>query len=132
MTFPSSSSSSSILMFSFQSNTTKTCFVLIFLDKPSFPLINSLKICCRLNCSYRVAIRSTIQLIPFHNLQLRLKTQLPVYIQDEHLGHCLFLPLPVCHFASCWYYIIYKEKFVREKMEISQNVRVVLSVYEVA
>ena len=57
--------------FSFQSNL-KNYFVLIFWDKPSFPPINSLNICSRINYGQSVVTRSSIQLyrVPFPNSQL--------------------------------------------------------------
>ena len=121
-----------VLFQCFQSNTMNTCLVLIIWDKPSFPPINSLKIWCRINCSWRVITSSTIQIFTFPYLTTATQTQrncqlhpvpLPSYCvltfktSDLFKGSCAGNNGDSPTFANCTVYIWSTLKTV-EKMSI--------------
>ena len=109
-----------MLVSTFQSNTMKTCFVLIFWDKPSFPPIKLLNTCCKINCSYRVVTSQPSWTLYLSTTPTATHTQLPGAFSS---------PMPLlCHLAACWDFLI----ALQGKMEISQHSRVVLSIYKAA
>ena len=99
-------------------------FCFDFLDKSSFPPINPLKICCRINWNYTVVTSSTTNFIPFHNLhKLRPTTQLPDTLHPASLPSCCVL----------WFLIALQIKMCGGKQWKSLNIlRVVKSIYEAA